>query len=993
MFQYRPLIWRNTHPYVVIDRHEDITHPSVLDVDPDCDRTLSLYGYVRGTHLKLNHKVHMIGVGDFFIKELSVAEDPCLMEDKNANVDGEGTTRTSVNKKQPLLYAPYANVGNVSYDKDAIYIDIGNRVNYTKKRDLVKEYNKNDEDQEEDDEEEGSEHENDEEASDDESSYDADEPMGMLKSLQDNVDEEERTKKGAFKIFSHSKGNTDGYVVSDDNDSDGEKEDQQTLERRQDFPDKSSFEPAPRRRAQSSRDEENDSDEDDDASVASSSSSSSAPSSDSDEENQDARDESDEEDGDEGAMSDAPSSSRWKTNLADKAAEAYLSRMRTQQMQLQELVYGSNSMFAKKEGKEEDVNNASDSDDDDDDLFKMVRKAGASTPRPRDSDGHGSGQDEDVTLLLTEDDSSRLDIYGDQAQENETETSVDRFGSATPQGQFWETFTSMWQDDSEDCFIEQIRDKFVTGKWDKDGDEDGDDDEDGNVVGDFEDLETGELFGDSATANKDDDDDSDMGVPPPGLSDDELRQWHADQKARNKSEFDGAYDEEKKGKYKEAFGKDDEAENEYLEALKRQREEQGNRNRDEFGEEGQLSRLRHEGYRAGLYVRVVIERVPKEMVEHFNPVKPLILGGLLPQECNMGYIRCRFKKHRWHRKILKCQDPLVFSVGWRRFQSMPVFSMEDDVTGRHRYLKYTPEHMHCQATFWGPQVPPNTGILAVQRLTGNLAGFRIAATGVALELDASFEIVKKLKLVGTPLKIYRNTAFITGMFNSDLEVSRFEGARIRTVSGIRGQIKKSLREGQPGTFRAAFEDKILRSDIVFCRTWMPVEVKQYYNPVTSLLAEKGSEGWQGMKAKAQLQVETKTPIKVNPDSIYKPIERKEKRFGKLRVSKNLEESLPFSSKPKNQESKSTSTSYVNKRAVVMERSEKQKYTFIQAMNTIRNDKSKKRKDTKHKQREVRAQVDAKEQARLDVIRKTNMKKRYREAGKIEYQREQKKLRG
>lgn len=64
-----------------------------------------------------------------------------------------------------------------------------------------------------------------------------------------------------------------------------------------------------------------------------------------------------------------------------------------------------------------------------------------------------------------------------------------------------------------------------------------------------------------------------------------------------------------------------------------------------------------------------------------------------------------------------------------------------------------------------PQVPPNTGVLAIQRMTGNIAGFRIAATGIALELNASFHVVKKLKLVGTPTKIYRNTAFLTGMFN------------------------------------------------------------------------------------------------------------------------------------------------------------------------------------------------------------------------------------
>lgn len=46
--------------------------------------------------------------------------------------------------------------------------------------------------------------------------------------------------------------------------------------------------------------------------------------------------------------------------------------------------------------------------------------------------------------------------------------------------------------------------------------------------------------------------------------------------------------------------------------------------------------------------------------------------------------------------------------------------------------------------------------------------FRIAATGTVLELNHSFDVMKKLKLIGEAFKIYKNSAFIKGMFNSQV---------------------------------------------------------------------------------------------------------------------------------------------------------------------------------------------------------------------------------
>lgn len=878
--------------------------------------------------------MHLIGAGDYSITEISAVADPCPLPDKEKKSN-------FLNKKDSLLYAPLSNVGAVSFDKDAVYIDIG-KANYTKKENLAIT-------------EEGVEGNTE---IDSESESDNDEPVSLLRNLQDvKAGVDEKLKKSSLRLF---KGSEAVQADSDEeSDFDVVSENRMTSREIEDLA-------LPFRQRNTEQSDE--------------SSSSSEDEHDSSEYESDDSESMDEEHSDDESMSDSsgddnefdnddqrePSSARWKTNLAQRAAEAYLGR-HLSHVNLQELIYGkspSNIVSDEDNGVNVEGTTEGGNDSDSDEEFFKIRKETSQNQH----DAKVSDARQTDAQLLGEEDSSRM-INGEDFVFDVSE----------------------WLQTGDECLVESIRDQFVTGNWaGKESDDMNNDDEE-VVFGDFEDLETGEKFGENGEVESEDDSDDDSDDDNiDGMTDAQIRKINAQKKAKKKSGFDDEFDgKDLSGKVKDSGN--GEEENDYIESLKKEKEARLKRNKEEFGQEGESVRIRHEGFRQGLYCRIRIDGVPCEFIDGFNPVMPLVLGGLTPQETNTGFIRCRFKKHRWHKKILKCNDPLIFSVGWRRFQSIPVFSTEDQ-NNRHRYLKYTPEHMHCYATFYGHQVPPNTGILAIQRISGNIPGFRIAATGNSLELNESFEVVKKLKLVGTPTKIYKNTAFISGMFNSDLEVSRFEGASIRTVSGIRGQIKKALREGQPGSFRATFEDKIMISDIVFCRTWMPVDIKTYYNPVTSMLSKDGVDGWRGMKPKAQLQIENDKPIDVNPDSIYKPIERPLVKHSKLHVPRKLEESLPFASKPKD-DKKRKKQSYVTKRAVVMDTEEKKKYTFLQAVNTIRNEKVKKRRETNAKKQEERAKVNARKQALLDENKKASMKRKYRAEGKIEEARKRKALRG
>lgn len=380
-------------------------------------------------------------------------------------------------------------------------------------------------------------------------------------------------------------------------------------------------------------------------------------------------------------------------------------------------------------------------------------------------------------------------------------------------------------------------------------------------------------------------------------------------------------------------------------------------------------RVQYEGFRPGMYLRIELDNIPCELIENFDPATPIILGGLLSGESNIGYVQARFKKHRWYNRILKARDPLIISMGWRRFQTIPIYSMQDH-NMRCRALKYTPEHLHCHATFWGPLTPQGTGLLALQTLDEKMPDFRIAATGVITNLDKSTSIVKKLKLVGYPLKIYKKTAFIKGMFNSPLEVTKFEGAAVRTVSGIRGQVKKAIK-APGGAFRATFEDRILMSDIVFMRTWADVTIPQYYTIVPNLLLSPDERAkWQGMKTVGQLRFEKGIKIQLNSDNFYNKRGRKNFQPKPLQIPTKLEKELPYKARPKYLPKKEK---LIAKVPIMKEPREAEIGKIVRMVKAVHRQKMRKeiiarnQRVTKHRQE--MAKIDQKREAKQRDIKK------------------------
>lgn len=314
-------------------------------------------------------------------------------------------------------------------------------------------------------------------------------------------------------------------------------------------------------------------------------------------------------------------------------------------------------------------------------------------------------------------------------------------------------------------------------------------------------------------------------------------------------------------------------------------------------------------------------------------------------------------------------------MGFRRFETCPTYFIEDH-NMRQRMLKYTPENQHCHASFRGPLCKQGEGFCAYQCTTDfKRINFRIAATGVVLEGDKSTKIVKKLKLTGEPYEIYKNTAFIKNMFTSSLEVSKFIGAKIQTVSGIRGHIRKIKRKPD-GHFRATFEDKIKMSDIVFCKTWVDVKVLDHYRVVDNLFLPI-TQQWFGMKTVGELRHEKNLAVPVKKDSYYddSKIKRSEQpKFRKLKVPTAVTASLPYKNMPKKvQDGPKVLTAHQQllKSSILKEISLKQKKaaSLINSSNMIQKQKKRKAQAENHARIQKRRKETARIEKRKEMLKK------------------------
>ncbi|CAL7942877.1 unnamed protein product [Xylocopa violacea] len=692
VMKFRPLTWRTMHPYILADRVEDLTAPELIRQNPKIDRTISLYGYVRGIPLNKETSVHIPGCGDVKIKDISFLPDPCPLP--------EELKKRALLEKERLIYAPFSGVGGIVYDKDAVYVELGGSHSHQE----------------------------------DETGL-----VGALMDTRETLDQ--KLRHSELQLFSNTAAiksqdvneNFDSYIGETviDNGRIRRKvlfPDSEALTKSSDVSDDSDREDIHDEEASSDREEGNENDIEKAASFLENSD-------DDDDDDDDTEDmkklneknesdvnettrmkksikrkskgglkfeselkrrksssEVDDEDEDESDdASDAkqttlnsmkPSSSKILNNVdvyhsLSKESDILIKNKITEA--LNQLSACSNKMNKKANSDSESFDEFS--DEDSRDRLQMdyseeeveseceISKGKKEYNEIDDLDGSEKVESEEEIVdelkwksNLAEkareafEDRQRNNrnlmkiVYGvfdrdyvKEEKEEEKEEDEDKgMGEAEEIGGIFRVVHEKEKrkiqerelQDKEECifFPETGRDwstdenkvlvtnRFVTGKWKESEDAEEllklDDINDEELYGDFEDLETGEKY---ETETPKETTSTEM----------EEKKKLLEKKKKLKEQFDLEYDN---GESKT-----------YYDELKLEVERQANLNKSEFEGIDDDVRVQLEGYRPGMYVRVEIEAIPCELITHLDPTYPLIIGGLLHGEENIG--RCQFSRN------------------------------------------------------------------------------------------------------------------------------------------------------------------------------------------------------------------------------------------------------------------------------------------------------------------------------------------------------------
>ncbi|GMH91552.1 hypothetical protein TrVE_jg5526 [Triparma verrucosa] len=209
--------------------------------------------------------------------------------------------------------------------------------------------------------------------------------------------------------------------------------------------------------------------------------------------------------------------------------------------------------------------------------------------------------------------------------------------------------------------------------------------------------------------------------------------------------------------------------------------------------------------------------------EHFaaaSASRTLSLCSLLPHENKMSVLhfnicqtlKCETSDDSGVDNPVKSKDVLTFQVGWRTWQSKPIFSQNNLNSDKHKFERFLTPGAYMACSAYGPVTYGPCPVLIWREPRPGQKMRQLVAVGSVMNADADRVVIKRIILTGYPVRVHKRTATVKYMFYNPEDVKWFKPAGLTTKHGLQGNIMESI--GTHGAMKCLFNQPIKQHDTV-----------------------------------------------------------------------------------------------------------------------------------------------------------------------------------
>ncbi|GMH62174.1 hypothetical protein TrRE_jg4581 [Triparma retinervis] len=209
----------------------------------------------------------------------------------------------------------------------------------------------------------------------------------------------------------------------------------------------------------------------------------------------------------------------------------------------------------------------------------------------------------------------------------------------------------------------------------------------------------------------------------------------------------------------------------------------------------------------------------------------ITLTTLLPHENKMSVLhfnicqnlKCETDDDLGKEAPVKSKDVLTFQVGFRSWQSRPIFSQNNLNSDKHKFERFLRPQAFMACSAYGPVTYGPCPVLVWREPRPGQSQRQLVAVGSVLGADADRIVVKRVILTGYPVRVHKRTATVKYMFYNPDDVKWFKPAGLTTKHGLQGNIVESI--GTHGAMKCLFNQPIKQHDTVCLTLWKRIYPK------------------------------------------------------------------------------------------------------------------------------------------------------------------------